>query len=135
MKLSLWRATVAHRVVRRQGSHIFYKAGSRMAMGFWRYVPAALCAQGDSWWSFLLEAVLDPRAVMRLEGLGQLRDPVTSPGIETARFWLVTWYLGPLRYHVPPYKQKYVCYLQLSTRLCRFEFCIILVRCGMQSSI
>jgi hypothetical protein len=29
--------------------------------------------QEDSWYSFLLEAESDPRAIMRLEGLGQLK--------------------------------------------------------------
>jgi hypothetical protein len=28
---------------------------------------------------------------MRLEGLGELKNPMTSPGIEPANFWLVAW--------------------------------------------
>jgi hypothetical protein len=39
--------------------------------------------QEDSWYSFLLEAIV------RLEGLGQLKNPSTSSGIETATFRLV----------------------------------------------
>jgi hypothetical protein len=31
---------------------------------------------------------VDPRAIMRLEGLGQLKNPMTL-GIETAILWLV----------------------------------------------
>jgi hypothetical protein len=29
---------------------------------------------------------VDPRAILRLEGLGQLKNPMTSSGIETANF-------------------------------------------------
>jgi hypothetical protein len=32
---------------------------------------------------------VDPRAIVRLEGLGQLKNPVTSSGIEPATFRLV----------------------------------------------
>jgi hypothetical protein len=28
---------------------------------------------------------------MRLEGLGKLKNTITSPGIEAATFWLVAW--------------------------------------------
>jgi hypothetical protein len=45
--------------------------------------------QEDSWCSFLLEAV-DHKAIVWLEGLGQLTNPMTSLGIESATFWLVT---------------------------------------------
>lgn len=58
---------------------------------------------------FCSEAGLNPRTVVRLEGLGQLRDPITSPVIEPVTFWLVSWCISPLRYRVPPYKEKYVC--------------------------
>jgi hypothetical protein len=30
-----------------------------------------------------------PRATVRLEGLGHLKNPMTSSGIEPATFWLV----------------------------------------------
>jgi hypothetical protein len=33
--------------------------------------PAALYSQEDSWYSFLLEAESTPRAIVRLEGLGE----------------------------------------------------------------
>jgi hypothetical protein len=39
---------------------------------------------------------------MRLEGLGQLKNPVISSGFEPATFWLVTQFLNQLRYRVPP---------------------------------
>jgi hypothetical protein len=38
----------------------------------------------DSWYSFLLRGWADPRDILRLEGLGQLKNPVTSSGIESA---------------------------------------------------
>jgi hypothetical protein len=42
----------------------------------------------DSWHSFLLEADC-PQAAVRLEGKGHLKNPMTSPGIKPATFWLV----------------------------------------------
>jgi hypothetical protein len=50
--------------------------------------PAAFYPQEYSWYSFLLEAV-DPRAIVRLEGLGQLKNPMTSSRIEPATYQLV----------------------------------------------
>jgi hypothetical protein len=55
----------------------------------------------DSWYSFLLEPESTPRAIVWLEGLGQLKNPVTSSGIETA-----TLQLNQLRYRVPPFFYK-----------------------------
>jgi hypothetical protein len=52
--------------------------------------PAALYPPEDSWYSFLLEAEsIDPRAMVRLEGLGELKIPVISSGIEPAAFRLL----------------------------------------------
>jgi hypothetical protein len=39
---------------------------------------------------------------MRLEGLGQLNNPMTSSGIEPSTFRLVAQSLNQLRYRVPP---------------------------------
>jgi hypothetical protein len=44
--------------------------------------------QEDSSYSFLLEAESIPGNIMRLEGLGQLKNPITSSGIEPATFLL-----------------------------------------------
>jgi hypothetical protein len=38
-------------------------------------------------------------AMMRLEGLGKFKNPMTS-GIKTMTFWLVAKYLKQLRYHM-----------------------------------
>jgi hypothetical protein len=45
------------------------------------YAPAALYPQKDSWYSFLLRGWVDLRAIVRLEELGQLKNPITSLGI------------------------------------------------------
>jgi hypothetical protein len=42
-------------------------------------------------------------AIVLLEGLGQLKNPVTSSGIELVTFRLIAWCLNQLRYSVPPY--------------------------------
>jgi hypothetical protein len=39
---------------------------------------------------------------MRLEGVGQLKNPITSSGIEPATFRLVAYCLNHLRYRVSP---------------------------------
>jgi hypothetical protein len=44
----------------------------------------------------------DPRAIVWLEGLGQLKNPVTSLGIEPAIFQLVAYCLYQLCYYMPP---------------------------------
>jgi hypothetical protein len=59
------------------------------------------------------------RAIVRLEGLGQLKNPMTSSGIKPVTFWLVAQCRNQLRYRVPPYKIrtsiKYI--LQLENEL------------------
>jgi hypothetical protein len=44
---------------------------------------------------------VDPRAVVRLEERGLLKNPTTSSGIELTTFWLVAQCLNWLRYAVP----------------------------------
>jgi hypothetical protein len=39
---------------------------------------------------------------VRLEGIGQLKNPITSSGIELLNFRLVAWCLNQLRYREPP---------------------------------
>jgi hypothetical protein len=79
---------------------------SRQSAHRWRwgcqpYAPAALYPQEDSWYSFLLQAESTPaRAIVRLEGLGQLKKS-TSSGLEPATFRLVAECLSQLRYRMP----------------------------------
>jgi hypothetical protein len=44
---------------------------------------------------------VDPRAIVWLEGLGQLKNPMTSSKIEPATFQLVAQWINKLCYHVP----------------------------------
>jgi hypothetical protein len=47
-----------------------------------------------------VRVLVDPRAIMRVEELGQLQNPVTSSGIETATFRLVAQRFNQLHYRV-----------------------------------
>jgi hypothetical protein len=65
----------------------------------------ALYLQEDSWYSFLLEAKSTPGPQCSWKELGQLKNPMTSLGIESATFWLVAQCLNQLRYHVSSTKE------------------------------
>jgi hypothetical protein len=41
-------------------------------------------------------------AIVRLEGLGKLKNPMASSGLEPATFRLGAWCINQLRYRVPP---------------------------------
>jgi hypothetical protein len=73
----------------------------RWRWGYQPYAPAALYPQIVTWYSFMLESWSDTRAIVRLEGLGQLKIPMASSEIETATFRLVVQCLSQLRYRVP----------------------------------
>jgi hypothetical protein len=60
---------------------------------------------------------VDPRAIVRLEGLGKLKNPVTSSGTEPATSRLVAQCLNQLYYRVPPYFLKTNCTLPQSSSL------------------
>jgi hypothetical protein len=77
---------------------------------------------------------VDSRAIVRLEGLGQLKKKSTSSGPEPATFRLVAWCLNQLRYRVPPYALKLFCsrsgpdweFLNLAWLV----FCVMLPSCS-----
>jgi hypothetical protein len=43
---------------------------------------------------------------VRLDELGQFKNPMTSSEIEPATFWLVAQCLNQLRYRVPPFNNN-----------------------------
>jgi hypothetical protein len=94
----------AHTIVRRRGSHIFSRQSAhRWRWGCQLYVVAALYPP----WRFLVlisvKVWVDPRAIVRLEGLGKLKKKKsTSSRLEPATFRLVAYCLNQLRYRVSP---------------------------------
>jgi hypothetical protein len=74
--------------VRRRGSHILYTIDSRMAVRL-----SALRAGRPLPPRFLVlisvRGSVDPRAIVQLEGLGQVKNPMTSSEIDPATFRLV----------------------------------------------
>jgi hypothetical protein len=78
---------------------------SRQSAHKWRrscqnYAPAAPLPPEDSWYSFVLEAESTPRTLVRLEGLSELRNRMTSSGIGPANFRLAAQSLNQLCYRV-----------------------------------
>jgi hypothetical protein len=76
-------------VVRRRGSHIYQTIGSQMAVNFSALSVGHPLTPGRFLVLISLGGLVDHRAIVRLEGLGQLKHPVTSSGIEPARFLFV----------------------------------------------
>jgi hypothetical protein len=89
VKLSLWQAVKAHRVLRCRGFHIFYTIGSRMVVRLSAIRAGRPLPPGRFLVVISIRGCVDPRDIMRLEGSGQLKNPVTSLGIEPATFRLV----------------------------------------------
>jgi hypothetical protein len=93
VKLFLQQAVEAHRIVRRRGSQIFKTIGSQMAVRLSAlFVGRPFPPPPLPGWCLVLISVrgwVNPRPIARLEGLGQLKNPMTSSGIEHAAFWLV----------------------------------------------
>jgi hypothetical protein len=74
----------------------FSTSARRWRWGCQSYAQAGLYSQEDSWYSFLLEAKPTPGSIVRLDGLGQLKNPVTSLEIEPATFRLAAYCLNQL---------------------------------------
>jgi hypothetical protein len=92
----------AHRVVRHRDSHIFYTIGSQMAVRLSALRAGCPLHPGIFLVLISFRGWVDRRAIVKLEGLGQLKNPVTSSVIETTTFRLVAQCLNQLRYLVPP---------------------------------
>jgi hypothetical protein len=79
----------AHKIVRGQGSHIFYTINSETvvrlsALRAGRPLPPRKIPGTQS-----IRGQVDFWTLVRLEGLVQLKNPMTSSGIEPATFQLV----------------------------------------------
>jgi hypothetical protein len=70
-------------VVRRRGTHIF---GSQMAVKLSASRAGRPLPPGRFVALISVRGLVDRRAILRLEGLGQLKSPVTSSGIERVTF-------------------------------------------------
>jgi hypothetical protein len=83
----------ARRVLRRRGAHIFYIIGSQLAVR----LSASLAGRPLPAERFLVlisvRGWVDPGAIVRLEGLSQLQNPMPLPEIETTTFRLVAWWI------------------------------------------
>jgi hypothetical protein len=80
--------------MRRRG-HIFYTISSQMAARLSALRAGRRLPPGRF------------RAIVRLEGLGRLKNSVTSSGFERKTFRLVVWCHNQLRYSVPPLLKYY----------------------------
>jgi hypothetical protein len=88
VKLSLLEVVEAHRFLRRRGSHIFYTIGSHMAVRLSALRPRRFLVL------IYVRGCVNPMVIVRLEGLGQLKNVVAPSGNETATFRLVV-YVDP----------------------------------------
>jgi hypothetical protein len=89
VKLSLQQAVEAHRALRRRGSHIFETIGSQMVVRLSDLGAGRLPPSGRFLVLISVRSSVDPRTIMWLEGSGQLKNPMTSSGIESVNFQLI----------------------------------------------
>jgi hypothetical protein len=66
-----------------------WKSAHRWRWGCQPYGSAALYPQGTFLVLISIKGWVDPRAIGRLEGLGPLKNPVITSGLEPEAFWLV----------------------------------------------
>jgi hypothetical protein len=92
----------AHSVVRRRGSRIFEIIGSQMAVRLLALRAGRPLPPERFLVLISVRVWVDLRAIVRLEGWGQLKNPITSSGIEPATFRLVAQCLNQVRSRVPP---------------------------------
>jgi hypothetical protein len=59
--------------------------------------------QGNSWYSFLLDAESTLGPIVQLEGFVQMTNPTTSMEIEPVTFQLVAWHLNYATMQPTPY--------------------------------
>jgi hypothetical protein len=79
----------AHTVVRRRGSHIFYIIGSQMLVRLSALHADHPLPPGRFLVLISVNIRVYSRDIVRLEGLGQQKNPITLSGIEPATFRLV----------------------------------------------
>jgi hypothetical protein len=86
----------------RRGSHIFKTIGSQMAVRLSALRADSPLTPGRLLVLISVRCLVDPRTIVWLEGLGQLKNAITSRGIESATFQLLAQCLDQLRYRVSP---------------------------------
>jgi hypothetical protein len=79
----------AHRILRRQGSHIFEIIGPQMAVMLWALRAGRPLPPGRIPVLISVRGLVDPRSIVWLERIGQLINPIVLSGIEPATFRLV----------------------------------------------
>jgi hypothetical protein len=79
----------AHRVVRHQGSHNFYIIGSQMAVRLSALSAGHPLPPRRFLVLISVRGLVDPRAIVRLEGNRSIENPMTSSGIKPATLRLV----------------------------------------------
>jgi hypothetical protein len=75
--------------VRRRDSHIFQTICSQMAVILSALRAGHSLPPGRFLQLSSVRGRVDPRAIVRLQGLGKLKNPITSSGIESATFRLL----------------------------------------------
>jgi hypothetical protein len=70
--------------VRRRGSHIFYTVGSEMAVRLSALRAGRSLSPGRFLILISVRGIVDSRAILRLEGVGQLKNSIIFSGIEPA---------------------------------------------------